>query len=46
MGDSYFFGLQDLGFMSYVFKDSEFWYYFKEVRKRYMSIFLFGNMII
>lgn len=34
MGDSYFFGLQDLGFMSYVFKDSEFWYYFKEVRRK------------
>lgn len=34
MGDSYFFGLNDLGFMSYIFKDSEFWYYFKEVRRK------------
>ncbi|MFA6806352.1 MAG: hypothetical protein WCR29_02940 [Bacteroidales bacterium] len=41
MGDSYFFGLNDLGFMSYIFKDSEFWYYFKEVRRKvYENLFV------
>jgi hypothetical protein len=34
LGDSYFFGLNDLGFMSYIFDGSEFWYYFKEVRRK------------
>lgn len=31
MGDSYYFGLGDLGFIHHVFKGSKFWYYFKEV---------------
>lgn len=32
MGDSYFFGLDNLGLMNNIFYDSEFWYYFREVR--------------
>lgn len=33
IGDSYFFGLSDLGLNRSVFYDSEFWYYFDEVDK-------------
>lgn len=41
IGDSYFSGLSDLGFMNFLFKGSEFWYYFKEVRRSvYTNMFV------
>ncbi|MBP1630511.1 MAG: sugar O-acetyltransferase precursor [Bacteroidetes bacterium] len=40
MGDSYFFGLNEFGLMNRIFYDSEFWYYFKEVRSSKVNYFL------